>query len=113
MSSEEQASTGMVVKGTQSTVLRNGPVMRRPFPHTPSPASPLLKEKVLPMCPVRSVTYVSGRSSNGCELRVEKTDSQSAHKELQGARTGTLFHFMRSRSLSFGPLKSNCPTTLA
>src|SRR6202035_422579 len=36
----------------------------RPSPNTPSKASlpPLNREEVLPMCPVRCVTYVSGRS---------------------------------------------------
>src|SRR6266851_2792643 len=35
-----------------------------PLPNTPSKASfpPLLREKVLPTCPVQCVTYVSGRS---------------------------------------------------
>src|SRR5262249_11809650 len=38
----------------------------RPSPNTPSKASlpPLNQEEVLPMCPVRNVTYVSGRSFN-------------------------------------------------
>jgi hypothetical protein len=36
----------------------------RPLPNTPSTAStpPPERGKVLPMCPVRSVTYISGRS---------------------------------------------------
>jgi hypothetical protein len=58
----------MMGKGTQSTLLRNRPVIRRPLPQTPSPASPLLNGKVLPMCPVRSVTYVSTRSSEDKRL---------------------------------------------
>src|SRR5205823_3427027 len=39
----------------------------RPLPNTPSTAStpPPKGERVLPMCPVRSVTYVSGRSQQG------------------------------------------------
>jgi len=41
VSSEEQACTGMMGKGTQSTLLRAAIVIRRPLLQTPSSAGPL------------------------------------------------------------------------
>src|SRR5258707_15486380 len=64
-----------------------------PSPNTPSTAStpPPERGKVLPMCPVRSVTYVSGRSTNelsGCQARLRILSTAFRAGFSSGCRQG-------------------------
>jgi hypothetical protein len=73
----------------------------RPSPNTPSKASfpPLNREEMLPMCPVRCVTYVSGRSHTADS----DTDGIFAYHSSGGSKELDGCHMARTRSESSIP----------